>query len=349
MSLEQQNLLSANQVLARAFDDSWRTWIAQNILLGAAPDELLRLLITNGFDGAVASKEIALAQASPYMQAASQLGNRLAKHDWVLEIHRKLDKMLPQWGSIERRHQLSRTDFFNQYYATNRPVIITGMMENWPALQKWSPVYFKAQYGERIVEVQNKRNSNQRYEVEQAQHKHKMSMADYVDAITSIDETNDMYLTANNSSHNANALRELWNDVVQIPEYLDGNSLQRGFLWFGPKGTITPLHHDLTNNFMAQVFGKKCVKLVQSNELPYVYNNLHCYSEVDLGNIDYERYPLMHQVNIINCELNPGEILFLPVGCWHYVQGLEISITISFTNFVFDNDFHSMYKTYHAV
>ena len=39
-------------------------------------------------------------------------------------------------------------------------------------------------------------------------------------------------------------------------------------------------------------------------------------------------------------------MLFLPVGWWHYVRGLDITITMTFTNFVFDNDFYSFYSTY---
>jgi hypothetical protein len=47
--------------------------------------------------------------------------------------------------------------------------------------------------------------------------------------------------------------------------------------------------------------------------------------------------------------LNPGEILFLPIGCLHFVQGVDISVTVSFTNFIFDNDFASCYTTYGPV
>jgi len=43
------------------------------------------------------------------------------------------------------------------------------------------------------------------------------------------------------------------------------------------------------------------------------------------------------------------DLLFLPVGWWHHVRGLEISITMTFTNFVFDNDFHSTYRTYQGI
>jgi ribosomal protein L16 Arg81 hydroxylase len=122
-----------------------------------------------------------------------------------------------------------------------------------------------------------------------------------------------------------------------------------GFFWFGPAGTITPLHHDLTNNFMAQVRGRKHIKLISAFNLPYVYNNLHCYSQVDMTNIDYARFPLLRNARIMDVILEPGELLFLPVGCWHYVKGLDMSITMTFTHFRFNNDFHSFYDTYHQI
>ncbi len=55
--------------------------------------------------------------------------------------------------------------------------------------------------------------------------------------------------------------------------------------------------------------------------------------------------PPLEAPQILECILNPGEILFLPIGCLHFVQGLDIAVTISFTNFVFDNDFYSFYTT----
>ncbi len=52
---------------------------------------------------------------------------------------------------------------------------------------------------------------------------------------------------------------------------------------------------------------------------------------------------------IMECILSPGEILFLPVGCLHFVEGIDVTVTISFTNFVFDNDFRTFYSTFHGV
>jgi ribosomal protein L16 Arg81 hydroxylase len=112
---------------------------------------------------------------------------------------------------------------------------------------------------------------------------------------------------------------------------------------------VTPLHHDLTNNFMAQVRGRKLIRLIAPCELADVYNNRHCYSQVDLDRIDLARFPQFRNVRIIDLVIGPGDLFFLPVGWWHYVRGLEISITMTYTNFVFDNDFHSYYTTYQDI
>ena len=91
-----------------------------------------------------------------------------------------------------------------------------------------------------------------------------MKFSDFIAKTRSAGRTNDFYLTANNNSRNKQVLAGLWQDIVQIPEYLTANDPLSGFLWIGPAGTITPFHHDLTNNFMAQVVGRKRVLVVPS-------------------------------------------------------------------------------------
>jgi hypothetical protein len=56
---------------------------------------------------------------------------------------------------------------------------------------------------------------------------------------------------------------------------------------------------------------------------------------VDLDQIDYDRFPLMRQVDIYEVVLEPGEFLFIPVGWWHWVRSLAVSINLSFHNFFF--------------
>ena len=330
-------------------DDEWRRWIAENLMLDNTPESIFYTLTAHGMPAMIAEAELNKALSSPYLHGAHRLRSRLAKHDWVHDIRRKLNRLHPQGHEIERRHRLSADEFLRDYYCANRAVIITGMMEDWPALQKWNFDYFRQRCGEREVEVQFGRNSDNNYEINQPKLKRVMKFGAYVDLIEQSGVTNDYYMTANNNSQNKQALAELWQDIVQVPEYLDGSSPDNGFFWFGPAGTRTPFHHDLTNNFMAQVIGRKRVRIMPACELPYVYNQTHCYSLVDGGNINLEQFPLMQQAQVLDCILNPGEILFLPVGCWHYVEGLDVSVTVSFINFRWDNDFSSFYHTFHEV
>jgi len=340
---------AAGTTTALAIDDDWRRWVAENLLLGAAPGDLVGILTSSGFTPADSTREVELAVNSPYLQGSDLLRNRLRKRDWMLATYRKLNRLHPGSTTVERRHRLTRGEFLNGYYSTNRPVIITGMMDDWPALQKWGLDYFAETFGDREVEVSFGRNAGDNYEVEREKFLHKLRFADFVEKVRTAGVTNDFYLTANNNSANKRVLAALWDDIVQIPEYLDGRDRLGGFFWFGPAGTITPFHHDLTNNFMAQVVGRKRVKIVPSWDTPLMRNNFHCYSKVDGRVTPPAPSPVMDEPQVLECVLNPGEVLFLPIGCWHFVEGLDVSVTVSFTNFVFDNDFSSFYTTYHGV
>ncbi len=333
----------------RSIDDEWRRWIGENLLLDAPPPALHGALVGHGFDAAEASREIEAALASPYFQGATRLRNRLRKREWILSVYGALNRMRATGGVIERRERLSRDEFFEQYYFQNRPVIITGAFDFWPARRTWSFDYFRQRCGDREVEVQFGRESDADYEINQPTLKRLMRFGEYVDLVERSGATNDFYMTANNTSQNRTALAALWPDVPTIDTYLDAASPDTGFFWMGPAGTKTPFHHDLTNNFMAQVIGRKQIKLVPLVDTPHMANHLHCYSQVDGSAIDYERFPSMHNAQLIECTLAPGELLFLPIGWWHYVEGLDASVTMTFTNFLQSNDFSRHYATYHEL
>ncbi|MGP0065354.1 MAG: cupin-like domain-containing protein [Isosphaeraceae bacterium] len=333
---------------ARRVDDTFRRWIAENLMVGASPQSVLETMKAGGFSPQEAAHEINLALQSPYYQASERLTNRLRKRDWVLANYRKLNRLHPRSSEVERRNRISRDEFLIEFYSANRPVIITGMMDDWPAMSKWCLDYFSDRFGGREVEVQTGRNSSPDYEIQSEKFVGRVRFGDFVERVRTAGETNDFYLTANNDSHNRRALSELWEDIVQIPEYLKEDQ-PGGFFWMGPSGTLTPFHHDLTNNFMAQVIGRKRVKIAPSWDLPLMSNLHHCFSQADGRDLPATPNPAPSQPQILDCILHPGEVLFLPIGCLHFVQGLDITVTVSFTNFVFDNDFYSYYTNYGPV
>ena len=330
--------------------DLWRRWIAENLMLGASRESILSTMVQGGLSPSESASEIELAEASPYLRGAERLCNRLSKRDWLLGAYRKLNRLRANSDEIERRHRLSRAEFVDRYYSASRPVIITGMLDDWPALSKWGLEYFAREFGSREVQVQVGRGASDNYEAGRDQFRKTMVFAEFIERVSAAGNSNDIYITASNASANKALLSELWNDIVQIPEYLDATSLQNGFLWLGPAGTITPFHHDLTNNFMAQVMGRKRILLAPSWDMPLMRNLSHVYCEIDGRVTKPNPRPDSFEPQILECILSPGEVLFLPVGSMHFVEALEISATVAFTNFAFDdNDYARFYTTYQGV
>ncbi len=300
-------------------NDEWRRWIAENLLLGGQPQGIYEALLQARVPAADAEAEINAALRSPYLVGAQRLRNRLQKRDWLLDSRRRMEQL--RSPEVSRIHKLSAEQFLNDFYTAGRPVVITGMMEDWPAMQKWGCDYFVQRLGDRQVQVQSGRESDKHYELNKLKHQKTMPFGEFTALVRKAGRTNDFYMTANNDSQNRVALADLWQDIVQIPEYLDPRN-PGGFLWFGPAGTITPFHHDLTNNFMAQVVGSKRILMVAAHEINAIYNHEHCFTLVDALGVDFERYPAMRDARIQEAVIGPGEILFLPVGCWHCVESL---------------------------
>jgi hypothetical protein len=147
-------------------------------------------------------------------------------------------------------------------------------------------------------------------------------------------ESNDYYLVARNHLLRQVDFSSLFTYFECAVGYLEPARVREGAkLWFGPRGTVTPLHHDALNNLFGQIFGRKQIKLLSPFDTVNVYNERLCYSAVDLAHIDYERFPRMRNVTILDVTLEPGEFLFIPLGWWHWVKSLDTSISISFDNF----------------
>lgn len=259
---------------------------------------------------------------------------------WQLNIYRKLEKLSPNYGKIERIPHVSGSEFLERYYIGNKPVIFTDLMQNWPALSLWTPEYFKEKYGQVTVGAQFNRNSNSDYEKQREKHQKMLLLGEFVDIIRQGGETNDYYMGSYNGNLCRKPLQGLFNDIQLFPEYLTATfDPNRTVLWFGPAGAITPLHFDALNSFLCQVYGRKQVRLISPNHKHLLGNYGKYFSEIDLDHLDYDRYPQLKDIDIIEIVLEPGQVLFLPVGWWHQVKSLDVSISISFMNFLVHNDF----------
>jgi lysine-specific demethylase 8 len=137
-------------------------------------------------------------------------------------------------------------------------------------------------------------------------------------------------------------------------------------IWFGPAWTISPLHHDPYHNILCQVVGKKYLRLYSPEYSHRLYPrseeeeapenplldggkvtgteqrvvdriDMSNTSQIDVAAMELspaedwdEVYPGISEVPYVECILEAGEALYIPVGWWHYVRSCSVGISVSF-------------------
>jgi ribosomal protein L16 Arg81 hydroxylase len=308
------------------------------LLNGSPMVDVLAELSSQGFPEDESVRFCAGLYDDPAFDAGQWLAERLRVLESMLFMRDQMRRLSDEPSVIDRRSELSASQFLNEYYARNTPVILTDVCDKWAARELWSPDYLVDILGGTEVEVMADRNADPNYEINADHHKFVMPFDEYVAKIEAADRSNDLYLVANNKLLAMPAARPLWDDFGLDRRYLrvDENHSQ-AFLWFGAAGTVTPLHFDTVNVLFNQIDGWKHFTIIPPLQMHRVYNHLAVYSEVDPREPDLERYPRFTDIEQVHVDIGPGESLFIPSGWWHHVESLELSISLSFTNFAFPN------------
>lgn len=101
--------------------------------------------------------------------------------------------------------------------------------------------------------------------------------------------------------------------------------------WIGSEGTRSMLHSDLKDNFFCQLDGRKSVTLLRwcdsRSAYPFVDNLVN--SEVDLAAPDLARHPRLLEVPFFHAVVEPGDVVFIPRGCWHDLRSLTASVSVN--------------------
>ena len=135
-------------------------------------------------------------------------------------------------------------------------------------------------------------------------------------------------------------------EALTIPKFFAGDLLQRTppgtkyrdswpSLFVAPEGACSELHVDTfgSNFWMALFCGRKRWTFFDADALAPLYPNYRHATDpsfdVDLGDPDFEAFPLLETAQARTCELRPGELLFVPHGCPHRVENLTASVAVS--------------------
>ncbi len=321
----------------------WIEWAARNLAMGVVERKILDELMASGYEEAHASAMLREIRSSPLFPAILRTASDLNKWTSLAEALLELESQQYDFQRIPKLANLSSTVFHRDYYCTNRPVIITDVVEKWPALKKWNLDFFRKEFGNELVRYQKGRSHNDHRDAF-IDHTVETHLAQYLDLLNQNATNADYYLIAHDHLLERTPFKKLLGDIEFDSRYFDANSTDgRVFFWLGPPGSMTPMHRDLGNVYMAQLLGRKSVTLIPSKQLHLVYNEHGYHSEVDFENISLSDYPLLKHAFIANIILEPGEILFIPIGWWHHVKSLDITLSITGNNFAFGNHLRALF------
>ncbi len=305
----------------------WRVWIAENLLRGATGDMIVEGLVSQGVPAKLAERALAETIREPSYAAARETALELRQLKQMVHLQRDLSR---HTSIVERRRDLSVEDFYRSYYAMNTPVILEGFFDDWPA-RAWTPARLAELLGDTEVAITDGREADPDYDMRAAEHTRPTAMRELVDRVLAVDgESNDFYLVANNRNLERDTLSLLF-DEMRFGETMLSEEKRVGgsALWFGPAGTVTPLHHDTSNILFLQVYGRKRYRMYSPFEMDLLRDARSMYAGFSPED-DPERADRCGERSFV---LDPGDTLFIPVGWWHHVRALDVAISLAFTCF----------------
>lgn len=237
-------------------------------------------------------------------------------HDMRVAI-RRAARALPVIASVPRLGRLDAAAF-RARAAAGLPFLITGVVNRWP-LSALTPQTLRANFSHLQVRARVGDYINTAFAPDRAMLD--MSMLDYLDLVEGGTHALPPYL-------GNLELREL-NRLCHWPGYFDKMGPPR--FWLGPAGTVTPLHCDYDDNIFAQVWGTKRIFLAPPHHDEFLYtseaNAILFGSPFDPDAPDFEKFPLARQATMIECVVNPGDMLYVPAGWYHQVRALTFSLS----------------------
>jgi len=198
------------------------------------------------------------------------------------------------------------------------PFLIDGVVGRWPLVAQ-SPAILRERYSHLHVRARVGDYIGTAFAPDRAMQD--MTLVDYLEQALADESGLPPYL-------GNLELREL-NRLCHWPNFFEKMGPPR--FWIGPAGCITPLHCDYDDNVFAQLWGRKRVWLAPPHHDRYLYpkeaNAILFGSPFDPDHPDLERFPLARQAALVCCEVQPGEMLYIPAGWYHQVSSLTFSLS----------------------
>ncbi len=310
-----------------ALSGEWQVWVAEQLLAGRSVPALVEDLVQHGLAEDLAKAEVRAIWVSPAMTA----GRRALPRYRDLEMLRRLsaDLVGAGGGRLPVHHAPTAEQILSVYLAHNVPALFPGWCAHWPAVGGWTPATLVERLGDVTVKACVGRMQDSRPDRRWKAHTRELTLAEYAARVLR-SEGNDLYMLANHRNL-AGPLSPLLGDLRPDPDLVVVERLAGNVsFWFGPRGTVTPTHHDSTNILFCQIFGTKRFWLCPPDTVELSAYRDGFYAPVPLSDpASFAEHGPLAGIPVYEVELQPGDTLFLPAGWWHEVRSTSVSISLS--------------------
>jgi hypothetical protein len=230
---------------------------------------------------------------------------------------------------IERIEAPSIDDFYENYLLLDKPVVITGLVNKWPAFNKWTIDYLVNNIGDRVVPITTIIDGDY------CQTTHSdMKLSEYIYYLQSGQRKREKLYLAELPV--TKYFKDLSNEMI-IPDYFDKKERSpKSFIYVG-KDNFSQLHfHEYGSAVNCMLYGEKSFRLYPPSETRYLYkypwhSKLKNMSKTTSLTPDPNEFPEFYKAKHYEVVLKAGEMLFIPIFWWHAIQNNAINIaTVTF-------------------
>jgi hypothetical protein len=228
----------------------------------------------------------------------------------------------PERGQIPRVRGAEIPVALAQYRREQRPVILEGAAADWPAVRRWTPDYVAEVVGDvQVTPSVGLPDAEVPYLFRDKDFRKPMMVREFVDLM----RTGDRCYIDQVPMNLLPGLEQDFDFASLAPP-----DIKVVILWMGAS-TRSGMHYDYVDNLYAQVHGTKLVILAAPEEarLLHPFPDCHTKSQVAPEHPDLAAHPRFARATLVQDTLQPGDVLFLPRGWWHYFASSESSISLA--------------------
>lgn len=205
--------------------------------------------------------------------------------------------------------------------------VFSGLIDEWPARSLWTPEKIVSMYGEKMVTaLLDLPRDGVLFPQEQENYERRISMRDFVAKMSVAGPECPCYL-AYEPAEEIFPTQDHDFDSLVPPDGYAGDTR----IWVGSAGTRACLHSDPRDNLFCQIHGEKTVIIISAEDtrMAYPFRDNIANSRIDLECLDLDRFPKLRDTTLYACTVRPGDVVYLPRGCWHDVRSRTTSISLN--------------------